>query len=149
MLKTTSKDIFMGCIASGIEGFDGLPYRGGNVSKDYIKYLQRKFGLGKCPRNKQPNPDPPDSRRSISCSDEVYEHVLVFTAQEFGRLGYTLPANMSHELPKYLTLLISLCKDLEDRRMRGEDIGISKSDLNRRIQILHKKYSSLFPDQHS
>lgn len=146
-LKAKGKDAFTEDLTSRMEGFYLLPCRGGHVSKSRIKDLQRQCGLIECPRNEQPTPDAPDSQRSISCSREVYERVLVFAAQEFGRLGYMLPARMnSDKLLHHLALLISLW---EDRRMRGEDIGTSKSELDRRIQTLRENYSSLFPDQHS
>ncbi|KAM6508364.1 hypothetical protein FALCPG4_018233 [Fusarium falciforme] len=146
-LKAKGKDAFMEDLASLMEGYYLLPCRGGHVSRGRIKDLQQQCGLRECPRNEQLTPDPPDSWRSISCSREVYERMLVFTAQEFGRLGYMLPARMnSDKLLHHLALLISLW---EDRRMRGEDIGTSKSELDRRIQTLRKNYSSLFPNQHS
>ena len=152
MLKTMGKDSFMGGLASRIEAFYGLPYRGGNVSKDHIKDLQRQCGLTECPRNEQPNPDPPDSRSwtqgySTDSPNGFYEHLLVYTAQGFGRLRYTLPANMSRDgLPNHLALLMLLRKD---RRTRGKDNDTMKSELDREIQTLRENYSSLFPDQHS
>ncbi|KAJ3469724.1 hypothetical protein MRS44_003789 [Fusarium solani] len=162
MLKTMGKDIFMEGLASRIEGFHNLSYRGGSVSEGYIKHLQRQCGLIECPRNEQPTPNPPDSWHSI-CELQRYKgletnysawpheefrgYSSVYTAQAFGCLGYTLPVNMGcDQLPNHLALLVSLCKD---RRTRGQDNDTVESELDRQIHTLHEKHRSLFPDQHS